>query len=396
MNKFISFIFIVLFFSTSLNAKQLSKSPFIPDSVLDEFNKLTIEHKSKFCGFNNYKPKKNIINKDLAPKILGYNSRMDNWKIVEGVYSRDVFKEYADAITYASVNENDKVKEFLFDKLYTWAKNNALSATKQCYTNSKDKPILKDCEGEWSDPNGQDIAPIKDATVAVEIVMGLNYIYNLNFTSYKTDDPRHKKINQWFKSFYKRIKPVSKFYMGNSAGWFFPNIALNHNNNKNYKSLVKKLIKGADKWILKDGSIKDRTTRGNRSLWYHHSGLGEAFMIMEIAKAANVKLPKNYEKNLLKAAELFQDGFLDNSILEPWAKKAHNAQPSNGIQKFNKNLNSITIDSPWFHIIQYRYPNHRTSKFLKTKLTTKAKSLKSSGAIAISIGCIYNALANFN
>ena len=300
------------------------------------------------------------------------------------------------AITYASVAENDEVKEFLFDKLYTWAKNNALSATKRCYTNSKDKPVLKDCQGEWSDPNGQDLAPVKDSTVAIQIVMGLNYIYNLNFTTYKTDDPRHKKINQWFKSFYKRIKPASNFYFGNSAGWYFPNIALRHNDNKNYKSLVKKLIKGADKWILKDGSIKDRTTRGNRSLWYHHSGLGEAFMIMEIAKAANVKLPKNYEKNLLKAAELFQDGFLDNSILEPWAKKAHNAQPSNGIQKFNKNLNSITIDSPWFHIIQYRYPNHRTSKFLKTKLTTKAKSLKSSGAIAIGIGCIYNALANFN
>lgn len=377
-------------------AKQLSKSPFIPDNVQDEFNELSIEHKSKFCGFENYKIRKGIINKDLAPKILGYNSRMDNWKIVEGNHSRDVMKEYLAAVTYASVTKNDEVKEFLFDKLYTWAKNNALSATKRCYTNSKDKPVLKDCQGEWSDPNGQDLAPVKDSTVAVQIVMGLNYIYNLNFTTYKTDDPRHKKINQWFKSFYKRIKPVSNFYFGNSAGWYFPNIALRHNDNKNYKSLVKKLIKGADKWILKDGSIKNRTTRGNRSLWYHHSGLGEAFMIMEIANAANVKLPKNYEKNLLKAAELFQDGFLDNSILEPWAKKAHNAQPSNGIQKFNKNLNSITIDSQWFHIIQYRYPDHRTSKFLKTKLTTKAKSLKSSGAIAIGIGCIYNALANFN
>ena len=379
MKKLLGIIVLGLILSSTATANQLSKSPFIPDSVLDEFNKLTKEHKSKFCGFNNYKPNKNIINKDLAPKILGYNSRMDNWKIVEGNHSRDVMKEYLAAITYASVAENDEVKEFLFDKLYNWAKNNALSATKRCYTNSKDKPVLKDCQGEWSDPNGQDLAPVKDSTVAVQIVMGLNYIYNLNFTTYKTDDPRHKKINQWFKSFYKRIKPVSNFYFGNSAGWYFPNIALRHNDNKNYKSLVKKLIKGADKWILKDGSIKNRTTRGNRSLWYHHSGLGEAFMIMEIANAANVKLPKNYEKNLLKAAELFQDGFLDNSILEPWAKKAHNAQPSNGIQKFNKNLNSITIDSQWFHIIQYRYPNHRTSKFLKTKLNTKAKSLKSSG-----------------
>ena len=393
---FIYILFITLTSYSVANSKQLSKSPFIPDDILSKYDDLPKEYKSKICGFNNYKPKKNIINKDLAPKILGYNSRMDNWKIVEGNHSRDVMKEYLAAITYASVAENDEVKEFLFDKLYNWAKNNALSATKRCYTNSKDKPVLKDCQGEWSDPNGQDLAPVKDSTVAVQIVMGLNYIYNLNFTTYKTDDPRHKKINQWFKSFYKRIKPVSNFYFGNSAGWYFPNIALRHNDNKNYKSLVKKLIKGADKSILKDGSIKDRTTRGNRSLWYHHSGLGEAFMIMEIAKAANVKLPKNYEKNLLKAAELFQDGFLDNSILEPWAKKAHNAQPSNGIQKFNKNLNSITIDSQWFHIIQYRYPNHRTSKFLKTKLTTKAKSLKSSGAIAIGIGCIYNALANFN
>lgn len=393
---FIYILFITLTSYSVANSKQLSKSPFIPDDILSKYDDLPKEYKSKICGFNNYKPKKNIINKDLAPKILGYNSRMDNWKIVEGNHSRDVMKEYLAAITYASVAENDEVKEFLFDKLYNWAKNNALSATKRCYTNSKDKPVLKDCQGEWSDPNGQDLAPVKDSTVAIQIVMGLNYIYNLNFTTYKTDDPRHKKINQWFKSFYKRIKPVSNFYFGNSAGWYFPNIALRHNDNKNYKSLVKKLIKGADKSILKDGSIKDRTTRGNRSLWYHHSGLGEAFMIMEIAKAANVKLPKNYEKNLLKAAELFQDGFLDNSILEPWAKKAHNSQPSNGIQKFNKNLNSITIDSQWFHIIQYRYPNHRTSKFLKTKLTTKAKSLKSSGAIAIGIGCIYNALANFN
>ena len=377
-------------------AKQLSKSPFIPDNVQDEFNELSIEHKSKFCGFENYKIRKGIINKDLAPKILGYNSRMDNWKIVEGNHSRDVMKEYLAAVTYASVTKNDEVKEFLFDKLYTWAKNNALSATKQCYTNSKDKPVLKDCQGEWSDPNGQDLAPVKDSTVAVQIVMGLNYIYNLNFTTYKTDDPRHKKINQWFKSFYKRIKPVSNFYFGNSAGWYFPNIALRHNDNKNYKSLVKKLIKGADKWILKDGSIKDRTTRGNRSLWYHHTGLGEAFMILEIANAANVKLPKNYEKNLLKAAELFQDGFMDNSILEPWAKKAHNSQASNGVQKFNKNLDGVSFNGPWFHIIQYRYPNHRTSKFLKSKMTTKARSLKSDEIAGIGIGCIYNALANFN
>ena len=112
------FIIISLLLSTSLNAKQLSKSPFIPDNVQDEFKKLPLDHKSKFCGFENYKPRKDIINKDLALRIIGYNSRMDNWKIVEGVHSRDVFKEYADAVTYASALENDRINEFLFDKLY--------------------------------------------------------------------------------------------------------------------------------------------------------------------------------------------------------------------------------------------------------------------------------------
>ena len=319
---------------------------------------------------------------------------MDNWSEVEGAFSRDVFKEYADAITYASVSENDELKEFLFDKLYIWSKNKALSRTKQCYTNLPGNSILEDCEGEWSDPQGQDLAPIKDATVTLEIVMGLNYIYNLNFANYKIEDGRHKTIHEWFIPFYKRIKPAGEFYMGNSAGWYFPNIALLHNNNQDYSKLIKNLIEGADKWILNDGSIKDRTTRGNRALWYHHTGLGEAFVILEIANAANIKLPKNYEKNLLKAAELFQESFLDNSKIETWAKNSHNSQASNSVQEFNQNLDEVSFNGPWFHIIQYRYPNHRTSRFLRTRMTSNARSLKSDEVMGIGVGCIYNALAN--
>ena len=87
---FIYILFITLTSYSVANSKQLSKSPFVPDDILNKYDDLPKEYKSKICGFNNYKLKKNIINKDLAPKILGYNSRMDNWKIVEGNYSRDV------------------------------------------------------------------------------------------------------------------------------------------------------------------------------------------------------------------------------------------------------------------------------------------------------------------
>ena len=44
-------------------------------------------------------------------------------------------------------------------------------------------------------------------------------------------------------------------------------------------------------------------------------------MIMEIAKAADVKLPNNYEKKLSKAAELFHNTYVDHAVIEPWSKK---------------------------------------------------------------------------
>ena len=85
----------------------------------NEFNKLPKDHKIKFCGFEYFEPDYYIINKDLAPRIFGYNSRMDNWKTVEGDYSRDVFRHYTYSVTFAMVTESDSVKEFLFCLLYT-------------------------------------------------------------------------------------------------------------------------------------------------------------------------------------------------------------------------------------------------------------------------------------
>ena len=381
------------FFTTIAYAKQLSKTPFVPDDVLNTFTSLSKEHKVKFC-FKNFDPFIDKINEDLPLKIEGYNSKMDNENKVKGIRAMDVFKEFATTTNYAFISENFELQEFLFNKLFEWADDKALTKTKQCYRNTAKNSILKDCEGEWSDPEGQDLAPIKDATVTLEVIMGLNYLYNFYFVNYKIEDPRHKTINEWFKPFYKQIKPANKFYMGNSAGWYFPNIALRHGNNKDYSELIKKLIKGADKWVLNDGSIKNRTTRGNRALWYHHSGLGEAFVIMEIAKAADIKLPNNYEKKLLKAAELFHDTYLDHTVIEPWSKKKYNSQASNGKQDFRSDFNSTSHDAAWFHIIQYRYPNHRTSKFIKENMYPRATSLKADQKLGISLGCIYNALAN--
>jgi len=371
-----------------------SKSIFFSDKDFNDFLNLPKEDRMRSCGYEYFTPNWQEINKDLAPKIKGYNSKMDNWRKVEGAYSREVLIKYLEASTYAMVSDNEALKEKLFDKLYYWASKDALSATMQCYFSSGPFDIAPACEGEWSDPDGQDLAPIKDATVAVETVLSLNYLYKLFYADHKPEDDRHKVILGWFERFYPRIKTAKDFYFGNSVGWHFPNISIKHSLNKDYKSLVENMVKGLDEWSFSDGSMKDRTTRGNRALWYHSNALGEAFIILEIAKIANVKIPNSLETKLLKAAELFNDAYLDHSVIEPWAKKRHNSQASNGRQEFNSNLDSVSFYSSWMQIFQLRYPEHRTAKWLNQELTSRAQSLKSNVVTGVPIGCISKAIAD--
>ena len=370
-----------------------SKSIYVSDKTYNDFLKIPKENKIQSCGYERFKPNWQVINKDLAPRIKGYNSKMDNWRKVEGQYSREVLSKYLEATTFAMVSEDLELKEKLFDKLYDWASKDALSATMQCYSNGP-QGVLPACEGVWSDPEGQDIAPVKDATVAVETVLSLNYVYKLYFADFQPKDERHKVITGWFESFYHRIKRASDFYFGNSVGWHLPNISIQHSQNKNYKSMIKSMVKGLDEWTFADGSLKNTTTRGNRALWYHHTALGEAFIILGIAKIANIETPANLEKKLLKAVELFQDAYLDHSVIEPWAKKRHNSQASNGHQEFNSNLDILSFYSSWLQMFQLRYPEHRTAKWLNQKLTSKSRSLKSNIITGVTLGCIHKALAD--
>ena len=372
--------------------QQTNKSIFISDKIYNNFNQLPKTKKIESCGFKYFKPHWEVLNQDLDLKILGYNSKMDNKDYVEGVNSRRVHRKYLAAVTFAMVSEDLELKEKLFDKLYQWASKDSLSATKQCYS-STPPSILSSCRGEWSNLNGQDIAPVKDATVALEIVMSLNYIYKLYYSDYQTKDIKHKVITDWFDSFYHRIKRANKFYFGNSAGWYFPNISIKHTQNSRYQDMIKKMIIGLNKWMLEDGSMKNRTTRGNRALWYHHTAIGEAFIILEIARTANVEISSELENKLIKAVELFHDAYLDHSVIEPWASQKHNAQASHGYQNFN-DIEYSTFNSAWFHIFQMRYPEHRTAKWLKQELSNEARSLRANTITGVNLSCIHKALAD--
>ena len=52
MKKILGIFVIGLLITNQGITKQLSKSPFIPDDVYEQFNKLPKDHKIKICGFN--------------------------------------------------------------------------------------------------------------------------------------------------------------------------------------------------------------------------------------------------------------------------------------------------------------------------------------------------------
>ena len=95
---------------------------------------------------------------------------------------------------------------------------------------------MKECEGYWKDPKGQDPAPTHDFSRTLKIIMGLNYLYNFYFIDYKKNDSKHEVINEWFKPFNKRIKHVKEFtYLVIQLASFFRTFLFNIVKTKNIK-----------------------------------------------------------------------------------------------------------------------------------------------------------------
>ena len=372
------------------------QSVLFSDEIYYQIMALPTDEKIKSCGFAVISVDWSTIDKGLPAKIEGYNSRMDNDHIVQGSYARGVFYAYSTAATYVFLKQDEKLKEKLFDKLYQWSMEEALLATKICYNRADDgKKIRTECEGEWSDPNGQDLAPIKDSSVSIEIAMGLNYIYDLLFEEYQVSDPRHKTIKAYFRQWYERVPLSKNFFWGLQMNYAVPNILIAQQSNENFNDLITTLANGANEWINNDGSLKDRTTRGNRALWYHHTAMAEALMVMELSKAAKLELPKDFENKFLKAADLFYKSYLDNSYITPWAKKAHNSQFNPSIpnyQDFPDQLGKIAFEGWWMWAFQYRYPSNPLSLLFKEKLSKYSASIRADLSYGLGLGCIYKTL----
>ncbi len=184
---------------------------------------------------------------------------MENKTVMQG---EDLFVLNFSRLATSVISQRNEVDaELALKALYYWANGNAFLETVQCTKSG----ILDDKKcTEWTQPNGQDLSLIKDHGTVQMHMMHLSYGYYMTLSAYNKSDPRHLVIQKWFNSFFKRNKSPNKAYFGMDHGWFWPEIIQNQLQGKSSVKLVKKLLNQLDQEVFNDGSIKDRTTRGNR------------------------------------------------------------------------------------------------------------------------------------
>jgi len=365
----------------------------VPDDVMTAFQNATPSVKAKHCSAKNDYPYQELAQLALKPpkRLFGYNSRMDNGKDVEGALEADLFVlRLAEVYTDSWVSGSDKKRQKALDALYEWAKADALTQTKPCVKNGR---LLDTCT-EWTQKDGQDPSDKKDHSTTQMHMMHIAYGYYLTLADFNTDDSKHIVIQNWIKTFFKWNKKPGGVYIGLDLGYHWPAVLQGTLENasgfseRNPKKLLTKAVRELDKVVLEDGSIKDRTTRGNKGLWYHHTGLIETIVTLEMARKFGVKIPDSLEQRIEKAGEIFIRGFENHSYMDKWASKAHNGVFTPGKQDFKDNL-ELPNGNAWFYIFSYRYPNAGFTKKLDKILNQYPRNGRRDGYIGFGLGCIY-------
>jgi len=365
----------------------------VPNDVMTAFQNATPSVKAKHCSAKNDYPYQELAQLAAKPpkRLFGYNSRMDNGKDVEGALEADLFVlRLAEAYTDSWVSGSDEKRQKVMNALYAWAKSDALTKTKPCVKNGR---LLDSCT-EWTQNDGQDPSDKKDHSTTQMHMMHIAYGYYLTLADFNSDDPKHLVIQNWIKTFFKWNKKPGGVYIGLDLGYHWPAVLQGTIENasvfseRHPKKLLTKAVRELDKVVLEDGSIKDRTTRGNKGLWYHHTGLIETIVTLEMARKYDVKIPESLEQRIEKAGEIFIRGFEDHSYMDRWARKAHNGVFIPGKQDFRDNL-ELPNGNAWFYIFSYRYPNADFTQKLDKILNQYPRNGRRDGYVGFGLGCIY-------
>jgi hypothetical protein len=280
------------------------------------------------------------------------------------------------ASTVASKTNDIELKKNIVDNLYIWANADAYTGTYKCYVASKPfnggtaawNPVCT----QWTVDAGTDLSAIQDGNYVGEKVNAIRRAYALISPWAKVQEPaKHARIKQWLDYWIEYTPQANDVYFGMGMGRYHHQmqIAEDNGNLAEAKNLATRLMAGIVPLVKADGSIVDRTTRGDRGLWYHYASLNEITTSVHLAKRYGATVPAELEKNLHTAISLFLNTLDNPAYILPWASIGHN----NGGDGTNQNFNFSTwFDDPyggnWIYLYARWYPDHENTKRLQAKV----------------------------
>ena len=331
-------------------------------------------------------------------RISGFNSRMDNFDEVPGAKTAEKFAlRFGRTGVAAYVRQDREAQTRLVRVLARWAEEDAFLGTISCV---KDNYLISSGKcTEWQRPDGQDKSGMKDATGTTFLMAGLvrTYLAFLFDHERKTLAKEHAAIASWINNGYSaRLKRPDKVYFGLNMGWYWPaiNLAMVEGRPRRAKQFLRQLERGLGQYVYSDGSIKNRTTRGDRALWYQFTSIGEVVVSLEMLRAAGMQPAPEFEERLHAAVDLFLRALDDYSVIHPWARQRHKSSYMGKTQDWNRSgWPDQDFGGTWLHIYPYRFPDHPNSAALRRLVSWYAGSATEDSDLGFGAGCIYNLAA---
>ena len=334
------------------------------------------------------------INSLNASPIYNFTGLTSSWSNKSSILGADANENFAIAFSNYSAIANERndtsLKSTLVSNLHRWANANAYQGSRLCWnpTTGWDSTCT-----QWIDPNGNDLSAIQDNNFIMEMVESLRRSYSLLSDWSKINDPsKHAKIMEWLTFWDVNTPNPDNVFFGLGMGRYHWEIQRVKETNGTSATipLVQRLMSGIIPLINNDGSIVNRTNRGNRALWYHYSSLNEIMTSMYLAREAGVTIDPVLEARLHKAVELFLNTLDDPTYIVKWASEGYNNGAGGTAQNFNfATWYNEPYAGSWIYLYANWYPSNSNATRLKQKVPfATAKSASQDRQFGVPLGCL--------
>jgi len=335
---------------------------------------------------------------DNAP-IYSFGGLQSNWKNENSVPGKTSTQNFVFAVSnYSAIakdNNDVALKSKVVSSIYRWSSADAFKGSRWCWSASTG--MWDSTCTQWVDPEGNDLSAIQDNGFIMQMVESIRSSYSLVSDWAKTNDPaKHQNIMAWLNYWDVNYPNPTNVFFGLGMGGYHWEIqrVTDSSGVQATVPLVNQLMTGILPLMNDDGSFVNRTTRGNRALWYHFTSINEVMTSMYLAKRAGVEINPVMETRLHKAVDIFLKTLDNPAYILPWASVGYNNGGDGTQQEFNfGKINDFTgwydnfYAGSWIYLYTNWYPSNANAIKLKQIVPTTAKSAHIDTQFGAPLGC---------